>query len=142
MAIATLLNSFPQRAGNPDLLLRTFEDALSGIAEDIICDTARRFVTGQVEGQNLAFSPSVAEFTRAAKDLVEVRRARFAALPSPEIIPNEPIDRRVERVRCTYAGRKLIAENITYEKFKEMAASKSLPERCEFNGLLGAIYAA
>lgn len=142
MAIATLLNSFPQRAGNHDLLLRTFEEALKDCADDIICDTARKFVGGLIDGQSLTFAPSVAEFTKAARDLAEVRRAKNALIYRGEEIPHEPINKRIARVRASYAGRTLIADNVTFDKWLELARKKGLPANCEFVGLLSSIYAA
>lgn len=114
---------------------------MRGFSDQIICDTARKFVMGQVAGQNLSFSPSVAEFVSAAQHLADLRKAQTLALPRGEVIHSEAIDRKVERVRCSYAGRELIASGINIEKFKEMAGKKELPDRCEYVGLLGEIYA-
>lgn len=142
MAITTLLNSFPQRAANNDLLLRTFENALEGFSDEIICDTARKFVSGLIEGQSLTFSPSVAEFTKAARDLQEIRRAKAAVVFRGEEVPHEPINARIARVRASYAGRQLIAENVSHDKWLEMARKKNLPANCEFVALLSSVYAA
>lgn len=137
-----MLNAFPQRQGNHDLLLKTFEETLKEISTETICDTAKKFTMGEVENQNLAFAPSIAEFTAAAKKLAELRRAKLLMLPRGEEIPSEPIDRKINRVRCSYAGRQLIEGNCTLERFKQLAEAKKLPDRCEYVGLLGEIYAA
>jgi hypothetical protein len=135
------LNSFPQRAGNHDLLLRTFENALDGFTDEIICDTARKFVCGLVEGQSLTFAPSVAEFVKAARDLIEVRKAGTLTYRGEEL-PREPINAKIARVRAQYANRQLIQDGISFDKWLEFSRKKNLPPNCEFVALLGAIYAA
>ena len=137
-----MLNAFPQRSGNPDLLLKTFEETLKDIPAAIICDTAKKFTMGEAENQNLAFSPSIAEFTAAAKKLAELRRSSALMLPRGDEIPTEPIDRKIQRVRASYASRELIESNCSIERFKQLCEAKKLPDRCEYVGLLGEIYAA
>jgi len=139
-AIATLLNSFPQRAGNPDLLLRTFEEALSGTPDEIVCEVARKFVKGEIEGQSLTFAPSVAEFTKAASRLVEIRKATTLQIERGEAVPREGISAKIERIRSQYAGRKPLAENISFEQYQQMVKAKQFPEGSFFVGALGNVY--
>lgn len=141
IALTAMLNSFPQRAVNPDLLLRTYEQALHGVSDDVICEICKRYVTGEISEQSLTFSPSVAEFTIAARDLIAVRAA-LRALPGREPeIPREPITARVARVRREYAGRKLLAEQIDLKKYAILVSRGELPIKSEFVAVLGAAYA-
>lgn len=135
-----MLNSFPQRQGDPELLLRTFVEAMRGFGDQIVVDTAKRFVLGEVAGQSLTFAPSVAEFTNAARELVKVRVANGTPMIRQDEIPREPINARIDRVKRSYEGRACLASGIDHMTFAKMVQQKELPPDCEFVGLLGAAY--
>jgi hypothetical protein len=58
----------------------TYSQALTGVPDQAIAETVRRFVTSQVPGQSATFAPSVAEFVREARR-VPIDRV---SLPKPE----------------------------------------------------------
>jgi hypothetical protein len=80
-AISAMLNAFPQSAAaDTQGLLLTYSQALTGVPDQAIAETVRRFVTSQVPGQSATFAPSVAEFVQAARR-VPIERV---SLPKPE----------------------------------------------------------
>lgn len=66
-AITTMLNSFPQSPVDLRALLLTYDQALDGVSDLAIERAALKFISGQVEGQNKTFAPSVAEFCSEAR---------------------------------------------------------------------------
>jgi len=66
-AITTMLNSFPQSPADLRALLLTYDQALDGVSDKAIEKAALAFISGQVEGQNKTFAPSVAEFCSEAR---------------------------------------------------------------------------
>lgn len=71
--ISLLLNAFPQgRDTDAKALLYAFKVALEGISAQVIADTARKFLRGEVAGQDTKYAPSPAEFAREAR-----RRQKF-----------------------------------------------------------------
>lgn len=84
LAIAAMLNSFPQTAGSPDLTMQTYEAVLSGVTARAVIEAAQRFTSGEVRGQNRTFAPSVAEFVQEARRIAEILPYRGRqALPAP-----------------------------------------------------------
>jgi len=58
-AIARLFDAFPQSAANPDLTLDTFDRILDGVPDQVIIDTVKRFLAGDVADQSIRFAPSI-----------------------------------------------------------------------------------
>lgn len=133
-----MLNSFPQRAGNLDLLLRTFEEALRGFGDEIVSAVAVKFTKGEVPSQSLTFAPSIAEFVNAARDQVKLR---MIALPRAPELPREGLERRQDRLRRSYAGRAVLAENIDAKQFAEGAGRRDYPAGSEYVAALGIVFA-
>jgi hypothetical protein len=123
-------------------LLRTYEEAMrvAGIDDQIVGDLAGKFTRGEVEGQSLTFSPSVAEFTQAAKQLLEVRKSRTLLFDRGDEIPREPILAKVERLRHEYADRPVVATGVTHPDFIRMVQLKELPVGSLFVAAIGTIY--
>lgn len=81
----------------------TYDQALFGVSDQAICETAQRFTCGEVKDQSRAFAPSVAEFVQEAKrwaGLIPFRNR--PALPAP--IRSEPhrFDDRATRIRMGF----------------------------------------
>jgi hypothetical protein len=55
-------NCLPQRSTDPDALLATYEQLLSGFDAGVIIESVRRFACGEVKEQSKRFAPSTAEF--------------------------------------------------------------------------------
>lgn len=95
LAMAAMLNSFPQGSNDLDLTLRTFQSILGNLSSQAITETAQRFAAGEVQGQSLKFAPSVAEFTQEARRIesllpyrnqpqITFRRDSYEPLPEDE----------------------------------------------------------
>lgn len=71
------------------------EAVLEGISSEAICEAAKRYAGGLVEGQNTRFAPSVAEFAQEVRRIASILPYRGRkALPKPkdERGPNSPED--------------------------------------------------
>ena len=136
-----MLNSFPQRAVNNDLLLRTYQEMLKGFSDDIICEICRRYVSGEVQDQHKAFAPSVAEFVQSARDLVATRAALKKSIYRQAPVESEPIQIKVARAKRNYEGRALLAKGLDLKQFAWKLQKGELPLTCEFVAVLGAVYA-
>jgi len=71
----------------------TYSEVLADIPDRAIQETANRYISGSVPGQNKTFCPSIAEFREAAErqvKLIEVReRPRLPAPAQPEHLRTE-----------------------------------------------------
>src|SRR5690349_14870866 len=102
-ALTMMLNAFPQSAADLRGLLLTYDQALFGVSDQAICETAQRFTCGEVKDQSRTFAPSVAEFVQEAKrwaSLIPFRNR--PALPAP--VRSEPhrFDDRATRIRMGF----------------------------------------
>jgi hypothetical protein len=58
IAIATMLNAFPQAAGDVDVLVRSFDAATEKMPPRAVCEAAELYMRGDVKGQNLRYAPT------------------------------------------------------------------------------------
>lgn len=87
-----LLNSYRLPSDtDKDMLLRTYLMAVEEVGTEAICLAAKRFIRGEVEGQDKRFAPSTAEFASEARK--RQAQIEFDARPKIEAKPeNEPQD--------------------------------------------------
>lgn len=129
LAISAMLNGFPQGSSDPDVLLRTYEAVLDGVEPTIIADTAKRFTSGEVEGQSATFAPSVAQFNQEARRLADIRSYRDRrALPSPNQRGGTPpfIVAR-EKAKTKFDGWTVFKKDIGYDEFRNLSKSRAIP---------------
>ncbi len=75
-----------------EVRLRTMESVLSGLSSEAIVDAARRFTSGDVQGQNLRFAPSIPEFVKEARRRQEaINISRLPKVERIEQIEPEPL---------------------------------------------------
>ena len=141
MALAAMINSFPQKTPNHDLLLRTYEEALRDTADAIVCEIAGRFTSGKVDGQSLTYAPSVAEFCHAARKLIELRVSLCMITDKRLPATHELVFATVNRAKNEYSGREPIAKNIDHFEFLKMVKRREIPPGSEFVAILRAVYA-
>jgi hypothetical protein len=138
--IARLFNEFPNRDGNPDLTLDTFDMVLRGVPDQIIIETARRFCDGSVEGQSLDRPPTSARFNREARRIADLRSyAEKPRLPSPGGYRSTgllPFEMRAEQHRQKFEGWDVVAENVSYDRFWSMHKAGELPEGSTWSAAL------
>jgi hypothetical protein len=139
-AIARLFDAFPQSAANPDLTLDTFERILDGVPDQVIIDTVKRFLAGDVADQSIRFAPSIAEFNREARRIADLRSyAEKPRLPSPKNYRSTgllPFEMRAEQHRQKFEGWDMVAENVSYDRFWSMHKAGELPEGSTWSAAL------
>lgn len=80
-----MMNAFPAGSEDTELRLRAIDDVTRGVPSDAVCEAARRFTGGMVDGQNARFAPSAAEFAQEARRLADLLKYRNRpALPKPK----------------------------------------------------------
>jgi len=99
-ALTAMLTAFPQSQADLRVLLLTYEEDLTGISDQAICETAQKFRRNEIPEQSATFAPSIAEFVTAARrqeEFISIRSRprlpRPALQPAP---PLPPIQRRTE----------------------------------------------
>ena len=142
MVILKMLGSFPQTAGDAEIMLGSMLDAANKFDDVAVYEACERFRLGKIN-RNHAFAPSVAEFSKEAEELhtwfkkqkenESVRRA----LPKPNI----PLSERLEGIRAQYAHRKVLAEDISHEDFTKGARRKLFPEKSTWVASLATVFA-
>lgn len=134
-----MLNSFPQRAANTELLLRTYDDAMRTYPDNVVIDAAHRFTVGEIDGQSKTFAPSVAEFATAVRGISELRRAQ--QIDRGVEIQNEPIMAKRARIEREFANRKVVCEVDNHRDFTDMVRRGKVPFGCEYVAILGKAFA-
>lgn len=80
-----MMNAFPAGSEDTELRLRSIEAVLAGVPSDAICEAAKRFAGGLVDGQSARFAPSVAEFAQEVRRIAELHKYRGRpSLPKPK----------------------------------------------------------
>lgn len=137
-----MFNSFPSGSEDTELRLRTFDSVLDGIPGPVITEVAKRFTSGDVDGQSRTFAPSVAEFTQEARRLADLRQYRNRpALPAPEKYRGTPpFMVRQEQAKTRFAGWTVFKENVGYDEARNLSKSRELPVGAVWSGCLGTIF--
>lgn len=150
-AIGRLFDAFPQSSGNPDLTLDTFDRILEGVPDEIIIDTVKRFLAGAVADQSLRFAPSIAEFSREARRIADMRS--FAARPrlDPPKFPSTgklPFEIAAEKARYKFRDWDVFDSkehgvsngSASLEKFRSLWKAGHLPIGSTWSAALGTIF--
>lgn len=111
-AVTAMLNSFPQGGGNPDVTMRTYEEALRDVTSQAIIEAAQRFTCGDVCSQSKTFAPSIAEFVQEARRIAQLLPYRGKqALPPPTTDCTFLRDDKPTRIRMGFKMSVLSASN-------------------------------
>lgn len=151
LAVARLLDAFPQSAANPDLTIDTFDKTLAGVSDQIIVDTVKRFLAGDVADQSLRFAPSIAEFNREARRIADLRSyAGRPQLPAPAYRSTGglPFEIRAEQARHKFMDWDVFDSkehgvskgSVSYEKFWSLRKAGQLPDGNTWSAALGTIF--
>ena len=87
--LTKMLISFRDRPTDPAAVVSVYVDALGSLGEENIRRVAGRFMRGIVDGHNMAFAPSTAEFAAEAERLRDEDRRYEAVGPRRE--PLKPV---------------------------------------------------
>jgi hypothetical protein len=98
-----------------DLLAKTFEAALSGVDPSSVIEAARRFTSGEVEGQSEDFAPSCAKFVKLCRKIEKDRKPHKPHIPQYRLTHPDP---RVS---------KLLAKDITKDKARQLVENGAAP---------------
>lgn len=142
-AITKMLNAFPQTTGNVKALLLTYDEALTGIPDVAIYETASRFTGGSIEGQSMTFVPSIAEFKQAASKQADLISARQRPrLPAPEFRRTgpTPFEIRQAQARQKYADWAVHQTDVGYDQFWSLKKAGKLPDNATWSATLGIIF--
>lgn len=139
IAIATMLNAFPQAAGDIDVLVRSFDAATEKMPSRAVCEAAELYMRGEVKGQNLRYAPTVAEFATEVRRIAELHQ--FLArprLPAPEYRNSgpAPFQIKAEQLRQKYAAWSVLRDGVSLEEFKAMVLAKKVPTNATWIGAL------
>lgn len=142
LAVAAMLNAFPQGNGNPDLMMGTYEAVLRDVTSQAVIEAAQRFTAGDVAGQNRTFAPSVAEFTQEARRVAEIKAA--IARPRIAFVPKQselaPFLVSQEKARAKYAGWTVFKDDVGYDQFRAMSRAREIPVGATWVAALGTVY--
>lgn len=130
LAIAAMLNSFPQGSSNPDLTMTTYEAVLRGASPQAIIEAAERFVKGLVSGQSKTFAPSIAEFFTEVTQRQEYIDLRAKPrLPPPRYFPGPlaPFQIRQQKRFAENSHLPVLFEDVSFDKWRLMSAAKEIP---------------
>ena len=144
LAMAAMLNAFPQGSSNPDLTMKTYEAVLRDASSESIARAAGRFCAGNVKDQNLKFAPSVAEFSQEVQRCTEYLelQARPRLPPPPKYTPGPlaPFQIATEKARAAHAHLPILFEDISFDQFRKMSAMRQIPTGATWVAALGIIY--
>lgn len=140
-----LLNAFPQaRDTDPRGLLYAFGVALEGVSTEAIIQAARRYIGGNVPGQDKNYAPTAAQFAEEARSRQEYIAMRSTPrIQAPVSRPSggmAPFQMQQQKALAENADRPVIKENATYDEFKAMSKAGSLPAGSSWVACLAIIY--
>lgn len=102
--------------------LLQFEEALTGVTDEAICEAARRFRNGEVPSQNRSFSPTTAEFVPVARGIQEVLDIKSGRiLPKPVGKHTLPGGLRPMRTQGEIVRHKALMESVRATEDREKA---------------------
>lgn len=141
-SIAGMLNAYPLGAGDPDVLLATFEKACAGFDPGVIQEVAARYTDGRVEGQRTDFAPTVAQFATEARRLADLRQYRNRpALPAPSRYSSTPpFIVRKEQAKTKFAGWTVFKTDVGYDEARNLSKAGQLPVGATWSGCLATIF--
>lgn len=141
--IAGMMNCFPQTNQNYEVLLLTLGRLCAGLGDQAIIEAAERFASGDVPGQSKRFAPSGPEFVdeaRRRQELADIKaRPR---LPAPKYFPGPlpPFQIRQQKRLSGFSSRQALFENISYDQWRKMSASKEVPVGAVWCASLGIVF--
>lgn len=149
--IGRLFNEFRVGDGQPDMTLDTFIGVLTGVPDQVIIDTVRRFCAGDVEGQSLTRAPTSAQFNREARRIADMRS--FAARPrlDPPKFPSTgklPFEIAAEKARYKFRDWDVFDSkehgvpngSASLDKFRSLWKAGHLPIGSTWSAALGTIF--
>jgi hypothetical protein len=136
-----MLSSFPQTAGDPDVLLRVYIEDTAHIPDNIVALTAVRFRQGRIPKQSKQYAPTPAQFIEEAEQehRLETLRNRPRVEP-PAIVRRGDFFKRIDAKRALYSNFPVLFENIGHDDYQKMMARKSLPNPHFWVAHTGVIY--
>lgn len=130
-AISSMITGFPQSAANAKVLLLTYEQALTAVGSQAICEAAARFRDGDVPDQSKDFAPSVARFVdeaRKRQEIIELlARPRIAARGYVQAGRLAPFEIAREKALTKFQDCPILHENIGHIEFMAMSKARQIP---------------
>lgn len=141
-SIAGMLNAYPLGAGDPDVLLATFEKACADFDPGVIQEVAARYADGRVEGQRTDFAPTVAQFATEARRIADLWQYRNRpALPAPSHYRSTPpFMVRTEQARTRFAGWSVFKADVGYDEARNLSKAGQLPVGATWCSALATIF--
>lgn len=148
-AVTRMLNAFPPTSDDFSLLLDTYEQQLAEVSTEAVERAVRRFLDGEVDGQNKKFAPTMPEFMGEARDcqryvdlLNQARVApRIAYQPMPDPSGHLPPFLRLKaKKEAEYAGREILFTDVNFDQWRRLSASREVPEGAVWVACLGTVY--
>lgn len=142
-SIIAMLNSFPQTNQDYRLLLASLAQHCAHLSDHAIIEAADRFVAGEVAEQSKKFAPSIAEFVEEAKrrqEYIDLRSRPRLEAPKCVQRGTAPFETEVEKARQRFRGLPVIAENVSFEDFRRLSATKQIPAGAVWSAALATIF--
>lgn len=142
-ALTAMLNAFPQSSADIRALLLTYEQALTGIGDRAIEDVARRFIAGDVSGQNTTFAPSIAEFKKAAvarQEVIDIEATPRLPPPVRRSGLLAPFQVKQQKALAENANREVLHEGVSLDMWKRLSSEKSIPVGAIWVASLGIVF--
>jgi hypothetical protein len=135
--LTKMLNAFPQSPADLAALLLTYDEDLTGISDQAICETAQRYRRGDIPDQNKTFAPSIAEFVASARRQEEyVSNRNKPRLPPPVLKPCPPEPPRQERTEEEKARVQQIMQDF-HDSCRQQELVRFEAERAEIRARYG-----
>lgn len=123
--------------------LLAYEVGLQGVTDEAVCETAIRFLRGDVHNQNRAFAPSIAEFVHEAIGVMEVQRLRKQE-QKPALSyrpgPLAPYQITYQRKLAENAHLPVIKDNVSYDEWRRMSRAREIPTGAMWVSATGIVY--
>ena len=143
-AITDMLNLFPQTAQDYQSFLATLAKLCAGLTDQAVIEAADRFGAGLVPEQSMKFAPSgpefVAEATRRQEIIDLYAKPRLPAPPAYRPGPLAPYQVTANRLRAENAHLPVLFEDVSYERWRQLSASKQIPVGAKWVAGLATVY--
>lgn len=123
--------------------MASLDKLCAGLSDQAIIEAAERFAAGDVHDQSKKFAPSSAEFIEEARRRQEYLEIKARPrLPGPTYTrgPMAPFEIKRQKALNENAHRPVLLENISYDEWRRLSATKQVPVGAIWVACLGIVY--
>lgn len=142
--ITRLLESFAPPAGNPIVLIASFEDRLTEHSIEAIRRAVNRYCDGDVPGQSTKFAPTVPEFVQEVRKCQEfIDLASRPRLPAPAGYRRGtlcPFEISRQKALSANAHLPVLFEDVSNDTWRRLSVEKQVPPGSKWVASLGIVF--